>query len=392
MRFDVVVVGGGSTGSSIAFYLADGGAGRVALLERERVGWGQTGRSTAVVRLHYSTPEVTKMAFESWKILKEMEKRVGGPSGFTSVGFLMFVGPEDVDGLRKNVEMQRKVGVNTTILTPDELKHIFPQVDTGGIAAAAYEPDSGYADPVTTAQSYASAAVRQGARLFENCEVKSVRTTGTHVERLETSAGVFEGDVVVNATGVWCNSFFDMVAVDLPVSIMKEEIVVWKRPQSFRGLHPVVGDLPNNYYMRPFGDSMTYMGSINPDMSRPEKYATAFDLNEKVGIDTATKYGESVSKRFPVFAEAEFAGGWVGLYDVTPDWLPIVGFSEKFENLFNAVGMSGHGFKLAPAIGMLTADIILRKKQPLIDPEFLHEKRFRERRHAAKTYRYGVIS
>ncbi|MDW8084099.1 MAG: FAD-binding oxidoreductase [Candidatus Caldarchaeum sp.] len=392
MRFDVVVVGGGSTGSSIAYYLADRGAGRVALLEKDRIGWGQTGRSTAVVRLHYSTAEITKMALESWKILKDMEKIVGGPSGFSPVGFLMIVGPEDFEGLRKNVEMQREVGVKTTILQPEEVKQTIPQVDISGVAAAAYEPDSGYADPVTTAQTFASAAVREGAKLFEKCEVKSVRTLGGRVERLETSAGFFEADVVVNATGVWCNSFLDMVAVDLPVSIMKEEIVVWKRPQSFRGLHPVVGDLPNNYYMRPFGDSMTYMGSINPDMSRHEKYATAFDLNEKVGIDTATRYGESVSNRFPVFAEAEFAGGWIGLYDVTPDWLPIVGFSEKFENLFNAVGMSGHGFKLAPAIGMLTADIILRKKQPLIDPEFLHEKRFREGRHAAKTYRYGVIS
>lgn len=392
MHFEFVVVGGGSTGSSIAYYLSRSGGGRVALLERERVGWGQTGRSTAVVRLHYSTPEITKMALESWKVLKDMDKVVGGPSGFKPVGFLMLVGPEDFEGLKKNVAMQRSIGVNTQVLSPQQLKEIIPEVVIDGLAAAAYEPESGYADPVTTAQTFAYAAERNGAKLFENCSVQSLRTDGKVIERIETTSGVFEADFVVNATGVWCNSFFDMLNIEFPVQVMKEEIVVWRRPENFRGLHPVVGDLPNNYYMRPLGDIQTYMGSINPDMSRAEKHAAAFNLDEKVGIETAERYGEAVARRFPVFGHAGFAGGWVGLYDVTPDWLPVVGFSENYENLFNAVGMSGHGFKLAPAIGMLAADIMLGRKQTLIPPEFLHEKRFREKRLAEKTYRYGVIS
>ncbi|MCS6783961.1 MAG: FAD-binding oxidoreductase [Candidatus Caldarchaeum sp.] len=392
MRFDVVVVGGGSTGTSIAYYLSANGAGRVALLERNWVGWGQTGRSTAVVRLHYSTPEITKMALESWRVLKDMEKLVGGPSGFTAVGFMMFVGPEDYDGLRKNVDMQRSVGVNSRILQPDEVRQILPYVSSTGMAAAAYEPESGYADPVATAQTFSSAAVTNGAKLFEKCEVKSVKADGRRVERLETSSGYFEADVVVNATGVWCNDFLAMLGAEVPVAIMKEEIVVWKRPENLRGLHPVVGDLPNNFYMRPFADHHTYMGSINPDTENPGKTPSAFNLEEKVGIDTAGRYGDAVSNRFPDFAKAEFAGGWVGLYDVTPDWLPVVGFSRHYENLFNAVGMSGHGFKLAPAIGMHSSNIILGKKQHIIEPSFLDEKRFVEKKLAEKTYRYGVIS
>ncbi|MEM2023960.1 MAG: FAD-binding oxidoreductase, partial [Candidatus Caldarchaeum sp.] len=125
---------------------------------------------------------------------------------------------------------------------------------------------------------------------------------------------------------------------------------------------------------------------------RQERHVSAFNLEEKVGIDTASRYGEAVSKRFPVMAEARLAGGWVGLYDVTPDWHPIIGFSKKVENLFNAVGLSGHGFKLCPAIGMLATDIILGSKTPLIDPEFFSEDRFGKGRLIGMTYKYGVIS
>ncbi|MEM2237258.1 MAG: FAD-binding oxidoreductase [Candidatus Caldarchaeum sp.] len=392
MRFDVVVVGGGSTGASIAYYLTKKGAGRVALVEKDHVGWGQTGRSTAVVRLHYSTLEVAKMALISWRVLKNMEKEVGGPSGFTACGFVILAGEEDYEGLKKNVEMQKSLGIKTEILTPEKLVQLEPRINIEGLYAAAYEPESGYADPVTTAQTYAKAAVNEGCVLMESCEVKGVRMAGNRVERLLTTRGEFEVGLVVNATGVWCNSFLEMFGAALPVKVMKEEIVVWSRPEDFRGQHLVVGDLPYNYYMRPFGDNQTYMGSINPDMSRQEKYPNAFDLEAKVGIDTASRYGEALSKRFPIMAEARVAGGWIGLYDVTPDWHPIIGYSKTVQNLFNAVGLSGHGFKLCPAIGMLASDIILGNKTPLVDPEFFNEERFEKGKLIGVSYKYGVIS
>ncbi|MEM2095545.1 MAG: FAD-binding oxidoreductase [Candidatus Caldarchaeum sp.] len=392
MRFDVVVVGGGSTGSSVAYHLVKKGAGRVALLEKDHVGWGQTGRSTAVVRLHYSTPEVALMALESWRVLKNMDREVGGSSGFTACGFMLLAGEEDRRGLERNVAMLRKVGVETMVLSPEEVKEIAPHVDVSNLSAAAYEPLSGFADPVATAQSFSSAAVRDGCVLMESCEVVGVRVERGLVDRLITSRGEVEAEVVVNATGVWANSLLEMVGEQLPLEVMKEEIVVWNRPEKFRGLHPVVGDLPNNYYMRPFGDAQTYMGSINPDMARREKHPSSFNLEERVGLETASKYGEAVSKRIPVMAEARMAGGWVGLYDVTPDWNPIVDYCPSVKNLFNVVGLSGHGFKLCPALGMLAADVILERKKPLINPDFFSLKRFEEGRLIGKSYKYGVMS
>ena len=392
MHFEAVVVGGGSTGTATAYYLAKEGVGRVALVEKDYVGWGMTGRSTAVVRLHYSTMEVASMAHRSWEVLRDMERVVGGPSGFKATGFIILAGKGDAEGLRRNVEMHRELGIDSRLLGPEELRELVPQINPEGVEAAAYEPGSGYADPVTTAQSFAKAAQRLGATLMEKCAVESVRVSGNTVERVETSKGVLTADVVVNASGVWCNRFLDMLGLELPVKVVKEEIVVWSRPEDFGGEHLVVGDLPLNYYMRPFGDKQTYMGSINPDMSRQERYPDAFNIEERVGVETAYRYGEAVSARFPAMARASFAGGWVGLYDVTPDWHPVIGFSRKIKNLFNAVGMSGHGFKLAPAIGMLAAEIILGRKPTHISHDFFSETRFAENRLIGRAYQYGVIS
>ncbi len=393
MKVDVLVIGGGSTGTSIAYYLSERGAGRVALLERQYVAWGQTGRSTAVVRLHYSTPEVARMALISWEVLREMERKIGGPSGFRACGFAIAAGQEDLEGLRKNVEMQRSLGINTRLITPEELREIQPQIDTDGLAGAAYEPESGYADPVMTAQTFAEAAARNGCIIKTKTEVKGFRVDGNRIKAVLTDKEIFEADVIVNASGVWSNQVTAELGLNLPVEVVKEEIAVWKRPEEFRGEHIVFADLPNNYYMRPFGDTQTYMGSINPDLSRREREPTAFNLDERVSMDTFMSYGELISRRFPCMVKAEAAGGWIGLYDITPDWHPIIGRSSKFENLYNAVGMSGHGFKLCPAFGMLVSDLILRDgKSDVVNPDFFSERRFAEGRLIGTSYQYGVIS
>ena len=395
MRFDVVVIGGGFTGTSIAYHLCKNGAERVVLVEKSNIAWGQTGRSTAVVRLHYSTPEVAKMALVSWEFLRDMEKKLGEgrSSGFKAVGFAIVADEQNYEGLRRNVEMQRSIGINTRLITPEELRELLPGVYTGDIAAAAYEPESGYADPVTTAQSFAEAARELGCEVKTNTEVRGFKLRKNRIEKVVTSEGEIEADYVVNATGVWTNLINDMLGIELPVEVVREDIVIWKRPEELKGEHLVLGDLPLDYYMRPFGDTQTYMGSINPDLQNKSKTPDAFNIDEKITVDVFLRYGEKVAKRIPDMARAEAAGGWSGLYDITPDWHPIIGKSEKIENLIHAVGMSGHGFKLSPAIGMLVSDIILKDgKSSLVNPEFFSERRFREGKLIGTSYAYGVIS
>lgn len=393
MEVDVLVIGGGSTGSSVAYHLCSEGAGKVMLVERSNIAWGQTGRSTAVVRLHYSTPEVAKMALESWRFLKDMEPRLGKPSGFRAVGFIILAGENELEGLRRNVEMQRSIGINTKLLEPEEVKQLIPQMNVDDLAGAAYEPESGYADPVTTAQSLAEAAKELGCVVKTNTEVRGFEVRDGRIELVKTTAGDFKVNQVVNATGVWTNVINGMLGIDLPVEVVKEDIVIWRRPSSLAGEHIVVGDLPLDYYMRPFGDTQTYMGSINPDLSRRAKTPDAFNIDGRITVDVFLRYGERVSRRIPAMKHAEAAGGWSGLYDVTPDWHPIIGRSAEIENLTHAVGMSGHGFKLAPAIGKLVADLILRDgKSDVVSPEFFSEERFKKGRLIGTSYPYGVIS
>jgi len=393
LRFDVVVVGGGSTGCSIAYHLCKEGAGKVALVEREYVAWGQTGRSTAVVRLHYSTPQVAKMALISWEFLRDMPDKLGKPSGFKAVGFAIMVDEHDIEGLRKNVEMQKSIGINTKLISPEELKEIMPYLRVDDLAGAAYEPESGYADPVITAQSLAEAAKELGCEIMAKTEVIGFEVKGSRIEKVKTTRGDIQADYIVNATGVWTNTLNKMLGLELPVEVVKEEIVIWKRPDKLSGEHPVIGDLPNDYYMRPFGDTQTYMGSINPRLETRAVEPSAFNLDERVGIETFRAYGEKVVRRIPDMAEAGAAGGWIGLYDITPDWHPIIGKSEKIENLVHAVGLSGHGFKLCPAIGQTVAEIILKNgKTTIVEPEFFSEKRFKTGKLIGTSYAYGVIS
>jgi len=391
-KADVVVIGGGSTGASVAYYLSLRGAGRVVLIEKDYTAWGQTGRSTAVVRLHYSTPQVCRMALISYQVLKDMEKVVGGPSGFTACGFALAVGDKDESAIRRNVEMQRSLGIDTKLITPKELKEIQPQIDTTGLAAAAYEPNSGYADPTITAQSYSEAAVRNGCLLMTKTRVNGFNIMERRIVSAVTDRGTVEAEVFVNAAGVWANDLLSYLGISVPIDVVKEEIVVWRRPNDFTGPHLVFADLPHNYYIRPFGDTQTYMGSLNPDLSRREKSPEKFRLDEKPSMETFLTYGEALSKRFPVMEKAEAAGGWVGLYDVTPDWHPIIGRSRSVENLFNIVGLSGHGFKLCPAYGMLMSDLILKGKSDIVEPSFFAETRFQEGRLIGAAYEYGVIS
>jgi glycine/D-amino acid oxidase-like deaminating enzyme len=392
VRFDIAIIGGGSTGTSIAYHLLRKGAGKVVLLEKDHVGWGQTGRSTAIVRLHYSTEEVIRMALHSWRELSRMEEAVGGPSGFKPCGFILAACEEDLDGLRRNVEIQRRVGVDTRLITAEELKEIIPQVDVEGVVGAAYEPCSGYADPVLTAQTYARAAEKMGCTLLVKTPVKRLNLEKGRIRYIETEKERLESDIVVNATGVWSNDLLSGTGENLPLKVMKEEIVVWSRPSTFRGEHVVFADLPQNYYMRPHGEMQTYMGSINPDMSRVSDSPEEFNISEKVGLDTVSSYGAALSKRFPAMADAVYSGGWVGLYDVTPDWHPIIDFSGRIDNLVHVVGLSGHGFKLAPAFGDVVSDLILRGSCRLVDRNFFSLRRFKEGRLIGSSYKYGVIS
>lgn len=385
-----MVIGAGSTGSSIANYLAKKGASPVVVLDKGKIGEGQTRRSTAVVRLHYSTREVARMALLSYEVLRNFEKETGYTSGFTQTGFAVGVGEGDLEALKENVEMQRSLGINTRLISAEDLHEIEPRMDTSNIAAAAYEPNSGHADPLSTSQSFCKSATDSGAVVMENTKVIGFDIRSNMVQSLKTTRETIETDAVVLASGVWSNQIANMFGESLPITVVKEEIAAFRRPSEFRGNHIVFGDFMNNYYLRPVGDDISYLGSLEPDW--PD-YEVDPDFSEdSVSLHMVERYIRAFSDRFPIMQTGSILGGWSGLYDVTPDWHPILDKSSRLNNVYFAIGLSGHGFKLCPAIGMMMSDLVLHGRTDVADIAMFSANRFSEGKLIKARYGYGVVS
>lgn len=386
------MVGGGSTGTSVAYHLTKLGYGRILLAEKGTIGGGQTGKSTGVVRLHYSIPETAKMALYSFRFMERWESEVGGRCGLTKCGFMIVASEREADSLKRAVELQRSIGINTRIISPEEIREIEPRMNVSDVAAAAYEPDSGYADPMDTSISFAEAARRMGAEVREHAEVEVFKTEGDMIAAARVAGEWVEADSYVIAVGVWANRLLSKLGRSLPLRIGVEEVAAIMRPEKFRGLHLVLADLINGFYMRPLGDSETHMGSLDPEYPEPEPDPDRVDY-ESIRRETYHRYMELYSKRFPVMEEAPYKPrGWRGLYDVTPDWQPILGRDEIYRNLYLAVGLSGHGFKLSPALGLVVAEAVAKGKSSLVDVELYGVRRFKEGRLIGREYGFGILS
>ena len=210
---DVVVIGGGCNGASIAFHLAAGKAGRVVLLEKGALASGPTGRSTAIVRQHYSNQVTARMALDSLRVFQQWEDRVGGTCGFVRTGFLVGVRGGDRTALEGNVALQRGVGIDVRLVGADELRRLEPQLFAEDLVAGAYEPEAGYCDPVSTTTSFAEAARGRGARIVQGREATAIRIERGRVAGVETAAGSVAAPVVVVAAGPWARRLVDGVGV-----------------------------------------------------------------------------------------------------------------------------------------------------------------------------------
>ncbi|MFI5450084.1 MAG: NAD(P)/FAD-dependent oxidoreductase [Candidatus Bathyarchaeia archaeon] len=358
---DLVIVGGGCIGCSTAFHAAKLDPSlKIILLERQHVAWGMTGRSTAIVRQHYSNPETAGMALESLKVFENFREAVGGDAGFTRTGFTLAVGSKDEEALRRNVEMQRSLGIETSVLEPGELKKFQPDANVDGLAAAAYEPRSGYADPVATTQSFAKAAEKLGVKVLERTKVLEILQSAGKVSGVRTEKGEIAASRVVNAANVWANQIMPRGHSKLPIRVLKEQSCIFLKPQDFTAKLTVWGDFPSGFYFCPKGPDRLLTGSLEsnlPEVADP-------DNCEGVDYETVTVYSQKLVNRFPAMARGRWERGWSGAYDVTPDWHPILDESSEVEGLYIAAGFSGHGFKLSPAVGKRMAQFVTSGNKP----------------------------
>lgn len=341
---DVIVVGAGVVGASIAFHLAERGVDTL-VLDRGGPAAGSTARSGALVRAHYPTALETSLAWESLTdYFEPWGERVGGGCGFTRTGFAYLAGEDRVEALRRNVAMQQTVGVETGLATPDELKELEPAIHPDGVSLAAYEPRGGYADPTATAVGFLRAARALGAS-FERRRVTSLLEKEGQIRGVQTENGPVGSQVVVLACGAWSVPVAESVGIGLPIDPARVQVALFERPYEL-STHLTVIDAVEGFYARPAAERATLIGSRDSLdwVSHPDEPTPAPE--EGFISEVSARLG----RRIPALAGAPYRTGRSGILDMTPDGRPILGPVDK-EGLYLAVGWSGTGFKKAPAVG-----------------------------------------
>ncbi len=370
---DVIVVGGGVNGACIAYHLAQRGVS-VALVEKDNIASGPTGRSCGIIRQHYSHPITARMALAALGFFENFEELVGSDCDFRQTGYILAAGPETIDTLKANVALQQALGINTSVISVDELRELEPGVATDGIVGAAYEPDSGYADPYSASVAFANRAEELGAEVLVGTEIRSVIVEGGKARGVVTDEGRLEAGSVVLATGPWSPRLSELFGVELPITPCRVQVCLFERAPGLQNDNVFV-DSPLGVYTRPEGEDLMLVGSVATDEAKagvehPDHFQRVADF------DTVSRYIERLIQRFPDMEKGSFVNGYASLYDVTPDWRPILDELPGIDNLYCCAGSSGHGFKLAPIVGEMMADLITAGKSDDDDINFFAFDRF----------------
>jgi sarcosine oxidase, subunit beta len=360
---DTIIIGAGVTGCSLAFHLAGLGVRRILVLERKFLGAGGTGRSVGIIRQLYPTPETTEMVRASLAVFQNFDEAVGGQSGYVRCGALIGVSPAMRPTLEKTLALQRSLGVRAEILAPDALARIEPRIDPNGLGALLYEPDSGYGDPAAVTAGYAEAARRRGVVIEQGAEVVAIRQTRERVTGVVIASGEeIAAPVVVNAAGLWSPRVAGLADIKLPIMIGRHPVFILERPPRFGPAHMVYLDLAGGAYVRPETGGLTLTGSLTDDETQHPMDPDL--LGGEASFDEATDALARTARAVPALADARFTRGYAGAFDITPDWMPILDESP-LGGFFIAAGMSGHGFKLSPAVGAMMAALVTGAAPPV---------------------------
>ena len=355
---DVVIVGGGIEGAAAAWALSQRGVTDIVVVERNTVASGMTGKSSGIVRCHYGVTSLAAMATVGLEVFEQAEEIFGTDIGFRQTGYVVGVGEPNVESLRKSLAAQRAVGVQTEEIDRSEVARLWPFADLSPFEAFGWEPRGGYGDAYMTAHAFAASARAAGVRIRQGTTATELPVVGDRVTgvRLADGSEISAGTVVV-ATGVWTKPFLAPYGVGVPIRVVREQIVTIAPgvESSAIGSLPVFSDLVSLQYVRPeVGGDILFGNSDLSDVEEadPDNYLNrATDAFVDLTVD-------KVGTRFPGFTDAAISSSYAGCYDVTPDWNPVIS-RTALDGLVVAAGFSGHGFKIAPAVGRLVADLVV---------------------------------
>lgn len=371
---DIVIVGGGVHGASLAYHFARKKAGRVVLIEKKFIASGPTGRSTALVRRFYAMDFFTRTGSAATEIFRHWRDVIGGDGdpGFHQVGMLVLAGGDKAPHLQRNALRAREIGARVALISPAEVKALVPDANVDDIALASYEAESGYADPSSTANALVNRARELGATIILYQRVDSIRTAGPRVIGVRTETGDIDAPVVVNCGGLWADRLLRPLGIEIDIRPTRHQMCFFRRPAGF-GTHPAIADTSLMTYMRPEHGDLTIHGLLGyEEVVDPDHYNEGADPGEIL------KNAELIAHRFPVMEHGLAMGGYSGVYDVTPDHQPVLGAIPEYQGLYADFGWSGHGFKHAPVIGDILSDVVLHGGSEDFDLTPFRLSRFRE--------------
>jgi len=369
---EVLIIGGGVMGASIAYHLAVRGVKGVVLLEREQFfGQGATGRCAGGVRYQFATEVNVRLSLESLPMLERFEEEIGQAIDYRKCGYLfVLTRPQDVQVFRHNMEMQNRLGVETIWLEGDEIRRRLPMMRLEDVLGGTFHAKDGLVDPNSVVMGYIAAAQRLGVKALSGVEVVGLEVKSGRIQGARTSAGFISAPVVINAAGPWAGLVGKMAGVDIPITPLRRQWFTTTPLPEIPADFPFVIDFAQSLYFHREGQGLL-IGMSNP--------------NEKPGFDQSVDPEwelvnlEAAIARMPLLEKAGLASHWAGLYEVTPDAHPIYG-KTPLEGFYVCAGFSGHGFMHGPISGKLMAEILLDGKAHTVDVSMLDLARFEEGR------------
>ncbi len=382
---DAVIIGAGIHGASLAFHLTQRGL-KPVVLERRFVAAGATGRSSGLVRMHYDLEPESALAWASFRYFSRWDEIVGGDCGFKRTGFLQIAAPAAEAVLRANVAMHQRLGIPSLVVTADDVHRLAPSFVTDDFTVAAYEPESGYADPTASAGGLLEAARRKGARLMQDAPVQAIRVQGGRIVGVDTTRGAIDAPIVVNAAGAWAAEVGRMAGVDLPVTTWRHDTAFFVRPPDLGPTHPTVIDFIHSMYFRPETGRLTLVGleDGNPLGLSPE------GDGDRALPGFVERAIERICRRIPAMERGALHSAHGGYDGITPDQRAILDQAGP-EGFFVECGFSGTGFKLGPAVGACMAERIVDGRATTVDIRPFRLSRFSEGKPLTGEHAYDSI-
>jgi sarcosine oxidase, subunit beta len=380
---DIVIIGAGVMGASIAFHLARRNGGRIAVIDKDHVGRGSSGRSSALIRMHYSFPPEVQLAVVSLHIFEHWREVVGEAGDFRKTGFLRIVHPNETERLKRNVAMQHQLGVNVQLINRDELKELEPDWAVDEVEVAAYEPDSGYGDGASVANDFLSRARGLGVTYLSKTQATGLRVKDGRIRGVLTDHGEIDAPVVVAATGAWTRPLFQQAGYDLPIETEYHQVAILKNAPGMKGGGCACIDSVTATYFRSDAHDKFLVGDFYG-----QRGADPDNFQQRASDDLLEELIERASKRVPKLENAEVMRGVTGVYDMTPDSRPILGEIPDIHGLYICAGFSGMGFKISPAIGLVMSELLLDGRGKTVDIDAFRPSRFAEGQPIKAEYEY----